>query len=92
LGQRRGWRRRIGHRNSPGRFEGYRDAEYESRPEYQGFRPQRDEFEGFSSQRPQQGHRPRDFRRQMMEDPFFSRSSFSGDRGGGGGPLFGYGW
>jgi len=82
---------REGHRNSPGRFEGYRDAEYESRPEYEGFRPQRDEFEGFSSQRPQQGHRPRDFRRQMMEDPFFSRTSFSGDRGGGG-PLFGYGW
>jgi len=80
---------REGHRNSPGRFEGYRDAEYEARPEYQGYRPQRDEFEGFSSQQ-QQGHRPRDLRRQMMEDPFFSRSSLSGDRGGG--PLFGYGW
>jgi len=83
---------REGHRNSPGRFDGYRDAEYEARPEYEGFRPQRDDFEGFSSQQPQQGHRPRDFRRQMMEDPFFSRPSFSGDRGGGGGPLFGYGW
>merc|ERR1711902_93227 len=45
---------REGHRNSPGRFEGYRDAEYEARPEYQGFRPQRDEFEGFSSQQQQQ--------------------------------------
>merc|ERR1711902_23796 len=43
-----------GHRNSPGRFDGYRDAEYEARPEYQGFRPQRDEFEGFSSQQQQQ--------------------------------------
>ena len=74
---------REGARNSPGRFGGYRDAEYE------GFRPQRDEFDGFSTQQ-QQGHRPRDFRRQMMEDPFFSRSSFTG--GGGGGPMFGYGW
>ena len=74
---------REGARNSPGRFGGYRDTEYE------GFRPQRDEFDGFSAQQ-QQGHRPRDFRRQMMEDPFFSRSSFTG--GGGGGPMFGYGW
>ena len=32
-------------------------------------------------------HDPRDFRRQMMEDPFFSRSSFNN-----GGHLFGYGW
>merc|ERR1712029_1167641 len=39
---------------------------------------------GFFSQH--QARPGRDFRRQMMEDPFFNRSSFSG------GPLFGYGW
>merc|ERR1711963_623088 len=37
---------------------------------------------GFFSQH--QARPGRDFRRQMMEDPFFNRSSFSG------GPLFGY--
>merc|ERR1712227_63183 len=59
-------------------------ANHQSRGSTPGHYDTRAGSPGFFSQH--QARPGRDFRRQMMEDPFFNRSSFSG------GPLFGYGW
>jgi len=56
----------------------------QSRDSTPGYYETRAGSPGFFSQH--QARPGRDFRRQMMDDPFFNRSSFSG------GPLFGYGW
>merc|ERR1711933_55756 len=61
-------------RDSTGYPANHQTRDYETRAGSPGF---------FSQHQARPG---RDFRRQMMEDPFFNRSSFSG------GPLFGYGW